>query len=378
MMKEILVCNSAAISGVFASTGDPIVAGIKAYFDMINAQGGVNGYRFALNHMDDEYDPDIAQTCFEKLVFEEKAFAYISHFGAPVVRSTLKCIKETGIPVIGFATGVGELYSDGMRSDMRNVFPIQPVYITEGRAMVARLISMNQNKSISKIGMLYVDESTGRDIKNGVGIESLLLDIDCEFQKINKSFDNVDVCARRIIDSGADFIVVGASQAYFARVIEALVHHKNTKPVLTTYLNSVITVAYQTDAVLQNLFDVYALSWLNYDDKRALNLEIASEWLCDYAMNGYAHCGWISAHFFVEGIKRLGDAELTWDNFIDAMEQEDFEIPFGGKVSYKNGRRLGTLEMSIVQFDMTFPTGWRPVDGLKSFTELLNMNQFYA
>ncbi len=378
-MKSIIkVGNSAATSGIFATTGDPIVAGIKAYFDMVNKEEIVQKYSFELCHIDDEYNPEKAVEVFNELVNKDKVFAFVSHFGAPVVRSTLPLMKEKGMPIVGFATGIGELYYDGNDNEMSNAFPIQPIYITEGRAMVARIVSMNQNKSITKIGIIYMDEDTGHDIKNGVEIQSNILGIDCEFQMVSKDMSNLEACVKKINKEDIDFIVVGSSQAYFSTIIESLQKNQNKKSVMTTYLNSIITIAYKTSKVLNDSFEIYALSWLNYDEKRSVNLELASEYLSDYAMNGYAHCGWICAHFFVEGIRRLGDLDLTYENYIKAMESEDFDIPFGGKVSYKNGKRLGTAEMSLVKLDLSFPTGWRPVDGLRSFSELLMTNEFYS
>ena len=61
---KIVVANSAAVTGAFAATGDPINAGIRAYFDMVNASGGIDGRRIEFLHVDDGYDPAKAREAF--------------------------------------------------------------------------------------------------------------------------------------------------------------------------------------------------------------------------------------------------------------------------------------------------------------------------
>ncbi len=58
--------------------------------------------------------------------------------------------------------------------------------------------------------------------------------------------------------------------------------------------------------------------------------------------------GWIAAAFFVEGLERVGEDTLTWENFILAMEENPVQNPFGGTVSYADGRRAGTQSMSLL------------------------------
>ena len=53
------------------------------------------------------------------------------------------------------------------------------------------------------------------------------------------------------------------------------------------------------------------------------------------------------------------------------MEEAPIQIPFGGEVDYSNGQRLGTQEMSLCKLDLTSPTGWAEIDGLRSIDDLL-------
>jgi len=367
---EILVANSSALTGNFATTGDPIVAGIHAYLDKVNAGGGIYGRTLRLLHIDDGYDPEKAKAAFHELAEVQGAFAYISHFGAPPVMATLADIKRVGIPVVGFATSIGPLYVERAYSYAQgsNCYPIQPIYITEGRVLVVRARTMFHPQ---RIGVLYTNDDTGCDLLAGVQLQCRRLGQDFTAQRVELDMSTLSRAVERMKESGAECVIIAAPQAFFPTVAGEMAAQDLCRPVLTTYLNSIITIAQATDALVKGKFDLYALSWLNYDDERLDNLEEASIWLGDYAMNGYAHCGWISAHFFCEGLRRMGPGLPRWEDFPAVMERSPLQIPFGGMVDYAGGVRVGTQEMSLVKLDLSAPTGWRFIDGLRSMRELL-------
>ncbi|MDR1786064.1 MAG: ABC transporter substrate-binding protein, partial [Spirochaetaceae bacterium] len=97
---EILVANSTAVSGAWATTGDPIVEGIKAYFNMVNTEGGIDGRKIKFLHVDDEFDAVKAKAAFEKFYEDDKVFAYVGAFGQNPVVAILDDLHETGMPAV--------------------------------------------------------------------------------------------------------------------------------------------------------------------------------------------------------------------------------------------------------------------------------------
>ncbi|SBW11015.1 putative ABC transporter ligand-binding protein [uncultured delta proteobacterium] len=367
---EIFVGNSAAVSGIFATTGDPVLAGIRAYFDMVNSGGGIDGRLLRLVHIDDGYDPRKAVEAFDALVHGKKVFALVGQFGAPVVEATLDDIRKTGIPAVYFATGAGKLYVERALTPEAgaNCYPIQPLYITEGRVMAARAAATFKAK---KLGVIHTADRTGSDLMQGVSLECRELRMECSGREVPTSLEGLQEAVSAIRRTGPDFLILAAPQAFFPEIAREVARQGMAVPALTTYLNGVITIAQKTDACVGGQFDIYALNWLNYDGERRQNLEDAAQWLGDYAMNGYAHCGWTGAHFFCEGMRRLAGEKPTWENFRTAMESAPLAIPFGGAVNYAGGQRMGTQEMSLTRIDLAAPIGWTEVDGLRSVDELL-------
>ena len=357
---EVVVANSATVSGGFAFTGDSINAGIQAYFDMVNSQGGIDGRKIRFIHVDDKYDPKEAQTAFDYLVNQKKVFAYVGHFGSPIVSATLDLIRQKGIPVVYFATGIGELYVEHATEaeDGANCFPIQPLYITEGEEMVNTAVNRFGAK---KIGVIYTPDDTGIDILVGAGRKASELKAD--FIRFNAGPDNsrLEEAVELLRKANADFVIVAAAQDCCVEIVKGLPWQQVKKPAILSYLNLSVTTSQEVVDLIRGKFDLFANAWLCYEGENAANLEVASAWLGDYAINAYAHCGWIGAHFFCEGLRRLEGQEVTWSSFTKAMERAPIKNPFGGEVDYANGRRKGFSSFYLAKADKTARTGWRIV-----------------
>ena len=105
----VLIANSAATSGSYAPVGVPFNAGIQAYLDMVNAEGGIDGRTIEFLHTDDEFDPVKGKAALHNFVEDDKVFAIVGHFGTPVVGATIEDLKSYGIPAVYFVTGISGL-----------------------------------------------------------------------------------------------------------------------------------------------------------------------------------------------------------------------------------------------------------------------------
>src|SRR4029077_8579667 len=79
--KSILLGQSAAFSGPAAQSGIQMNIGTKAYFDHVNAQGGLYGRKIELKTRDDRYEANLCAENTRKFIEEDKAFALISYVG---------------------------------------------------------------------------------------------------------------------------------------------------------------------------------------------------------------------------------------------------------------------------------------------------------
>ena len=348
----VTVGNSAVTSGFLAFVGVPFNQGINAYFDMVNDAGGVNGRTIEFIEYDDEFNGATGVTYAEKLLMDDEVFAFVGHFGTPTVSATLDYLIEAGIPQVYYATGISALFNENATGNERSSFPVQPIYDAEGQVMVARAIS---DFGAQKIGVIYTNDDAGMGISMGVRLQARAEGITLVEAQVAGDAVDMTAAAATIIAGDVDMIIVAASQIPAEVAIKALSAAGSDVDVIVSYVNAAPAFVGNISAELAN-FDVYANAWLDlfeedgttftpaYDDY----IEEISKTDPALAGNPYAMAGWIAAAFFVEGLNRVGEDDLTWENYIDAMEEAPIQNPFGGTVDYANGLRVGTQSMSLL------------------------------
>ena len=232
---EIKVANSATTSGKYAGVGLPFVNAIQAYFNMVNEAGGIDGRKITFINRDDEFDPVKGKAYLQEFVEDERVFCILGHFGTPVVSATIDDLKSYGIPSLYFATGIGQLFSDNATDNASgyNIFPIQPLYITEGQVMVARGVG---NFGATRIGMIYTSDDAGNNMYEGASKKAAELDIELVAEQVAAGSADVSAAVTTIKNAGVDFVIVGAIQATMPTIVKEMAAQGMTVPAITTYV----------------------------------------------------------------------------------------------------------------------------------------------
>ncbi len=155
--ERILFGQSAAFSGPAAELGTEFRLGLLAAFRARNRRGGINGRNIELVSLDDTYEPELAALNTRRLIEREGVFALIGMVGAPTSRSALPVAAESNVPFVAPFSGAGVF----RERQYRNVVNLRASYQQEIEEIVARLIA---DLGIVRIGLLYQDDSFGRDI----------------------------------------------------------------------------------------------------------------------------------------------------------------------------------------------------------------------
>lgn len=373
----IKVGNTAATSGAFAAVGSPFNAGIEAYFKMVNDDGGIAGRQIEFIHYDDEFDPIKAKAFTEQLINDDEVFALVGHFGTPTIGATLDLLKESGIPTVYFAAGMAALYNEDATSVEKGMglFPVQPIYVTEGRLIVARAI---EEHSAKKIGVIYTNDDAGKDLLAGVEnqVDKLGGDYQVIKEQINPGETDVSSAVLKIKNEDVDVIVAASIQATLPTIVKGLISQGVDKPVFTTYSNADATTIANFAADYEgspNKFPIYSNAWVDLSDVDEVNRFVEGMTAYgepDYAGNAFSMAGWIAGHFMAEGLKRVGEEPLNWENFMNTMEKDEFQIPMGGTVNFADGKRLGTQAMSLLQVSED-GTAWENVRAVEDLNDIL-------
>jgi branched-chain amino acid transport system substrate-binding protein len=158
---EIKIGHTNPYSGPASSYGT-IGKVEEAYFNMINAQGGVNGRKIKFITMDDGYSPPKTVEQVRKLVEEDQVAMLFNTLGTPTNSAIHKYVNAKKVPHVFVATGATKW------GDPKN-FPWtmgwQPNYQTEGK-IFAKYIQTNVPKG--KVAILYQNDDYGKDYVTGL------------------------------------------------------------------------------------------------------------------------------------------------------------------------------------------------------------------
>jgi len=158
---EIKIGNTAPYSGP-ASNYSTIWKCEAHYYEMINAQGGINGRKINFISYDDAYSPPKTVEMTRKLVEQDQVLAIAGGAGTPTNSAIWKYMNEHKVPQLFVATGATK-WDDPKAHPWTIGF--QPNYQSEGRIYAAYIL---KNKPDAKIGVLYQDDDFGKDYLKGV------------------------------------------------------------------------------------------------------------------------------------------------------------------------------------------------------------------
>src|SRR6201990_414801 len=157
---EIKMGNIMPYSGPASSYG---VIGLteKAFVDMINDQGGINGRKIKFITYDDGYSPPKAIEQARKLVESDEVLFIFQSLGTPSNTAIQKYMNAKKVPQLFVATGATKW------GDPKN-FPWtigwQPNYQSEGRIYGKYIL---KNHPDAKVGILYQNDDYGKDYVKG-------------------------------------------------------------------------------------------------------------------------------------------------------------------------------------------------------------------
>jgi ABC-type branched-subunit amino acid transport system substrate-binding protein len=158
--KEIKVGNIMPYSGPASAYGT-IGKAMGAYFDKVNAEGGINGRKIKFITVDDGYNPAKTVEQARKLVEEEEVLLLFGTLGTPPNSAIHKYMNTKKVPQLFVATGATKW------GDPKN-FPWtmgwQPPYTGEGKTYATNLL---ETKPDAKVAILFQNDDYGKDYLKG-------------------------------------------------------------------------------------------------------------------------------------------------------------------------------------------------------------------
>lgn len=392
-VTTIKIGNTAATSGAFASVGVPFNYGLKAYLWSYSAAH--QNVRFEFVHYDDEFTATKGLTYTRQLVEDDKVFALVGHFGTNTIEATVDYIHEKGVPMVYAATGVNSLYDESAREHEKAVMPIQPIYKTEGRSMLATAAASTQGGvglGGTNIGVIYTSDDAGLSIATGIKAEATKLGVNVYYQKVDAASTDYSAAVNALKRKGCDVAIIAAAQVAFSAIATQFVasNYENVK-IITSYVsaNGAAMGPLAEAGVTDGGRELYAGAWLDIIDASKYDAQNNPASLTDearlfagtmmgygtydvtgiaeaagdatglyYTTNSYAMAGYVAGYTFTQGLDRMLNTdgtwktELTWKGYIDAMESAPVTVAMtkGNTVDYANGSRLGVTALALNKY----------------------------
>jgi branched-chain amino acid transport system substrate-binding protein len=159
--SSIKLGGSYPFSGPASAYGTIGVAA-KAYFEWLNAKGGVNGRKIEFTTLDDGYEPARALQNAKQLVEQNKVFALFNTLGTANNLAIWDYTNQQKVPQVFVATGASAWGADPSKHPW--TIGWQPDYVSEARVYAEYL---KKNKPNAKVAALYQNDAFGKDLLNG-------------------------------------------------------------------------------------------------------------------------------------------------------------------------------------------------------------------
>ena len=149
--KTIRVGDLNALSGPAAALGKPVVAGHKAFFEALNARGGVDGWKIELAVEDTGYQPQQHVQAFNQLKGD---IAILNSFGSPTTKAIQPMFKREKLVTVPASF-------DSIWGTDPTVAPVGTPYSIDV-ANALDYLSEGGSKKL-KVGIIYQNDEYGAD-----------------------------------------------------------------------------------------------------------------------------------------------------------------------------------------------------------------------
>src|SRR5215469_16561216 len=162
---QILIGSHQPLTGPAAPGYSEIAPAANAYFQYVNAHGGVNGRKIKYTYLDDGYDPSKTVSDVHQLILQDNVYAIFNGLGTPTHLAAVSFINSSKVPDVFVASGC-DCWNDP--SKYPNTFGWQLDYIREGKILGAYI---KQHFAGKKIGYFFQNDEFGQDGVKGLDME---------------------------------------------------------------------------------------------------------------------------------------------------------------------------------------------------------------
>ncbi len=145
-------------SGPVANIGSEVQPGLLDWFEMINADGGVNGRKIETVVQDNKYDVGQSQELYKKWVSE--GYAGVLPFGTPITEALTPSLTRDQVVAITPGFGLSGA-AEGKKFPYN--FIASATYSSQATAILQHIKDTHKGSGNPKVAYLFYDNPAGRD-----------------------------------------------------------------------------------------------------------------------------------------------------------------------------------------------------------------------
>jgi branched-chain amino acid transport system substrate-binding protein len=332
----VMFGQTAPSSGPAALYGES-TAGVKAYFDLVNSHGGVDGRKLKLTSLDDQYEPPVAVQQTRKLLSQGE-LAEVAVNGSATSKAVLNVLKPQGVPVIGPQSGATFLFA-GTQPTLFNVWP---QYTIEGKL----LGNFAKHLGLKKVGVLYQDDDFGQSLYQGVKSSGLKPAKVISYDPTQTDFGPQ---AQKFKSAGVDGVIILAIPKPTIAFLNALAG-LNFKP--ARLMSQVSAIPQSFSAAPKEFPGSYIGAFVPPLQSSSSQVTQFKQAMHTYQpgapVSVFAAWGWTEAQVAVAGLKQV-KGKLTRQSYAQGLDSVSNLQTLGGTLSYSSSDHVGLEKMFMVQ-----------------------------
>jgi ABC-type branched-subunit amino acid transport system substrate-binding protein len=344
---EILLGSVLDLSGPVASIGVPVREGQDMAIQAANEAGGINGRKIRIIYADSGYDPKKAIIATQKLVNDDRVFAFVGQLGAAIVHVTMPIIIDNGALLLFPNAPLEEVY----QPTKPLAFTVQPAYNVQARLATSYAYNTLGKR---KFCAFYQDDDSGEQVLRGINealdhVGAKLL----EKTSYKRGATDFSSQFARMKQADCDIVMFGALVREAAAA--ALERQK-----IGWNVDMLVSQPSATDTVIR-LAGGAAEGMLGVNQMLPLDM-IKDQPNVAPVFKAYADghggrvpdpaflYGYNFMNLFIEAARRTGP-DLTTQNFVKALEQfRDFDLNFGmAPATFTATQHVGTFSTNLLK-----------------------------
>ncbi|WP_435770094.1 ABC transporter substrate-binding protein [Nocardioides sp. SYSU DS0651] len=347
------------LTGVAAPGYSEIPTGHQAYYDYVNANGGINGRQIEFVYKDDAYDPTRTAQVTDQLLLEEEVFGVVAGLGTPTHAAVVDKLNREEVPDLFVSSGSLQWGDDPASKPW--TFGWQTDYESEGK-VIGKWVA--ENMPDAKVGLFLQDDDFGADGEKGV--RRFIDDQVVEVQKYTPGNTDVAPQLAALQKAGVELVIGFNVPSYTALTqltalklgFEPQWFYSNvgSDPALVGGLLAEFSKGQVKDgsALLDGVMTTEYLAGVDAPDDPWVQLwqKVWDEHGNDEPLTNYRIYGMAQAYTFAQALAAAGD-DLTRQGIVDALEEEGagFEGPGLAPFRYSEDSHLGISGMSVVRIE---------------------------